>query len=97
MASSQNLTLRLDAAARGGYPISYSYLQIHWNDVLVSKWETRDYQIYHLQFNVTAKNGFNNLSFSYPQASGGGSCFTNVSLKGQDNQELVVNGFFTSD
>ena len=92
MASSQDLTLSFDVAARDQasrgltFPLSVSYLNIYWNDVLVSKWNAPDYEIHHLSFKVTPKNGANTLSFSVPTSTFGGSCFSNVSLKGKDGK-----------
>mgnify|MGYP000971875393 FL=1 len=54
MESSQDLTLSLDVAARDQanqgltFPLSVSYLNIYWNDVLVSKWNAPDYNVHHL-------------------------------------------------
>ena len=103
MESSQDLTLSLDVAARDQanqgltFPLSVSYLNIYWNDVLVSKWNAPDYNVHHLQFKVTPKNGSNTLSFSVPTSTFGGSCFSNVSLKGTDGIQLVVNGNFNGN
>ena len=105
LANIGELTLSLDAAARdqsrtpgyGSFPLSTSILNIYWNDVLVSSWNAPDYKVHHLQFKVTPKNGSNTLSFSYPNSNYGGSCFSNVSLKGVDGKELVVNGNFTAN
>ena len=105
LASSQDLTLSLDVAARDQgsgssmFPLSVSYLNIYWNDVLVSKWSAPDYKIYHLQFKVTPKNGINNLTLSVVASTStlAGSCFSNVSLKGADGIQLVVNGNINAD
>ena len=64
---------------------------------MVSKWTPLDYEIQHLSFKLTPKNGTNTLYFWVPTWSTGGACFGNVSLMGKNGKELVFNGNFNGN